>query len=336
MSPAKAARLARRQRVQELRARGLSVTEIAAQADVTPGTIYNDLKEIGALPIQKLRLRPPGNVPALKPKRNGKADVRKREAGERKAGEVRDRRRFMSVPVPMGEPARLASDEACEAGRTMFPARVFHASEAEPVLKDGSNNAKIGGDVLVGRLRGARIVTLTLEERATCPRTCSEWRGCYGNSMQHARRWRPGPDLVDRLRAELADLCARHEILLVRLHVLGDFYSVEYVRFWLAMLNIHPGLHVFGFTAHRRGSTIGEFVSRVRSTFPDRFMVRHSGQTGPWGAFTLPFPTHVPRIGDAVVCPEQRHAIDNPGRGTHCGNCAVCWQTDRPIAFILH
>ena len=51
-------------------------------------------------------------------------------------------------------------------------------SEFENVLKCGRNNSKIGGDVLVGRLRGARIFTLTLEERATCPRSCAMWRAC--------------------------------------------------------------------------------------------------------------------------------------------------------------
>ena len=38
-----------------------------------------------------------------------------------------------------------------------------------------SKNKKLGKVVKVGRLQGARIFTLTLEERATCPTTCAHW-----------------------------------------------------------------------------------------------------------------------------------------------------------------
>lgn len=46
-------------------------------------------------------------------------------------------------------------------------------------------------------------------------------------------------------------------------------------------------------------------------------------------------PTEKRRIGDAVVCPEQAEAMAGPTT-RHCGNCALCWQSDLPIAFVLH
>jgi hypothetical protein len=91
--------------------------------------------------------------------------------------------------------------------------------------------AKIGGDVLVGRLKGARIFTLTLEERATCPRSCAHLAGCYGNAMPHPVRWQADDAFEDRLSMEIAELCAAHDTVLVRLHILGDFYSARYVGY---------------------------------------------------------------------------------------------------------
>jgi hypothetical protein len=46
-------------------------------------------------------------------------------------------------------------------------------------------------------------------------------------------------------------------------------------------------------------------------------------------------------IGDAVVCPEQRDAMNGSERGIHCGSCGLCWKTGgsatgRPIAFVEH
>ena len=219
---------------------------------------------------------------------------------------------------------------------TRFPTRVFTADGAEAVLKDGCNNSKIGGDVLVGRLKGAYIATLTLEERATCPRSCKIWEGCYGNGMQHARRWRPGPELEAQLRDELVEACSKNELVLIRLHVLGDFYSFEYLKLWATALDDLPNLHVFGFTAHQPGTEIGDGIRKLRNVYPERFMIRHSGLTGRWGSFTLPFPTDAKTIGDAIVCPEQLDAMSGGKNATHCGNCAVCWSTSRPIAFVEH
>lgn len=276
----------------------------------------------------RARVSPPGTS----------IDERKAAAAERAVARVRDRRRFKGAPVPDGSAAKsLAVDHpAVVEGRTLFPNRVFEPVRGEAVLKDGASSSKIGGDVLVGRLRGARILTLTLEERATCPRSCAMWRSCYGSGMQFARRWAAGPALERRIVQELAAACRAGDPVLVRLHVLGDFYSEPYVDLWREALIRHPSLHVFGFTAWGPETTIGDAVAAVRECFPRRFAIRHSGRTGAWGAFTIDFPTERKAIGDAVVCPEQRSAMAGDGRQRHCGSCAVCWQTDRPIVFVEH
>ncbi|MCB1341397.1 MAG: hypothetical protein KDK24_10100 [Pseudooceanicola sp.] len=283
-----------------------------------------------APPAPKRRGRPPKNPDAVP------IDERKARAAKRalaKLPGVRDRRRFKAGPIANGSYAKTAPADATG---TIYPTRVSPVLEGEAVLKDGAHSSKIGGDVLVGRLRGAKIFTLTLEERATCPRSCRHWVGCYGNAMQAARRWQHGPELIDRLANEVAALCAEHAHVLIRLHTLGDFWSVEYLAFWVGQLDLHDNLTIFGFTAWGPGTPIGDGVDRVRRAGPDRFMIRTSNRTGTWGSFTLDFPTEAPRIGDALVCPEQRDANAGHVKKTHCGSCGACWNDDRPIAFICH
>jgi hypothetical protein len=210
-------------------------------------------------------------------------------------------------------------------GRTNFPSRVFDPDEVQRVLKTGHQSRKIGKVVVKGKLRGAPIYTLTLEERATCPRTCGAWAFCYGNGMQAAERIVAGPALEAALWFELATLNdANPRGFLVRLHVLGDFYSLEYVDLWRRALAAFPALHVFGFTA--RLCEIGDAVRAIAATDWDRFAIRTSGAAGPIGAAQID--------GDidpaAIVCPAQTGATDC------CATCALCWSTDRSIGFRRH
>jgi hypothetical protein len=63
--------------------------------------------------------------------------------------------------------------------------------------------------------------------------------------MHFAERMRAGPDLEWRLVREVALLDVDHPGgFAVRLHNLGDFYSVRYVELWAELLERHPGLRV--------------------------------------------------------------------------------------------
>lgn len=267
-----------------------------------------------------------------------KANAKRAERNTRKrerVQEIRDRRRFSEAPVPTGIVKKRVP--ATAAG-TVYPHTVMDWSPdcGERIFKDGRDNSKIGGDVMTGRLKGARIFTLSLEERATCPKACRLWTVCYGNQMNQARRWRYGRALEDGIRAEIATLCAENGKVLIRLHVLGDFASWRYLCLWADLLDEHPNLYVFGFTAHRPGTKIGDGIVRLRTAMPDRFCMRLSEASGPWTSLTIDFPTEQARIGDAIVCPEQREAISDPEKRRHCGNCGLCWRGDKPIAFIKH
>lgn len=220
-----------------------------------------------------------------------------------------------------------ALDPAYKHGRTIFASRVFDPSEVKRVLKDGHQSRKIGKFVTKGKRAGWPIFTLTLEERATCPRTCEAWAYCYGNNMHAADRIVAGPELEAALWAELLALQFTHPGgFMVRLHVLGDFYSLGYVRLWERALRAFPALHIFGFTARLPGTEIGDALWDITQTLYDRFAMRFSGLDGPMLGSQL-LPDAHPQ---AIRCPAQTEATDC------CATCALCWNSQRSIAFARH
>ena len=219
--------------------------------------------------------------------------------------------------------------------RTLFPSMVF-AVGGERVLKPGENSEKIGGRIVKGPWKGFPVYTLTLEERATCPFSCRHWGSCYGNNTPFARRWRHGDALEWRLEREVPALeLASPAGFAVRLHGLGDFYSVGYVRLWRRLLERHPALHVWGYTAHvdsRDDEIAYELAMTVRELWP-RFAMRFSnGESRKCSTVTIENPVSKP--ADAVICPVQWTASGK--KSESCSTCGLCWQTTKRIAFLQH
>jgi len=221
-------------------------------------------------------------------------------------------------------------DQAARGGRSMFPSRVFEPDEVQRVLKTGHQSRKIGKTVVKGPRKGWPIFTLTLEERAACPRSCGEWLSCYGNNMHAAERIVHGTALELALEDEIGVLAQRHHAgFLVRLHVLGDFYSAGYVGFWRRMLAQHAALHLFGFTAHAPASDIGRELSLLAADFGwARAAIRFSGAPHGLRAARVLAAGEIDAL--AILCPAQTGATDC------CATCALCWQSERSIAFRAH
>ena len=105
------------------------------------------------------------------------------------------------------------------------------APETKFVLKKGSSNKKLGFKVTAKKWTGKRLYSLTLVERETCPTTCHHWVDCYGNNMPFAHRFST-IGLTEKMNKEIEMLMEKHKKgIVIRLHVLGDFYSESYVRF---------------------------------------------------------------------------------------------------------
>lgn len=225
-------------------------------------------------------------------------------------------------------------------------------AKSERAIK-ASTNQKLGTKVTKGHLKGFRIFTLTLEERATCPASCLHWADCYGNHMLNATRYVADAALIDQIESDLTELQRKYPGgFLVRLHVLGDFYSVEYVAQWARWLGMFPALHVYGYTANQPDATdnkeraIGQAVLGLRLACDGRFAIRFSGsKTTDHSALSYDDADARQLVADkrAFVCPTQisKHTGQlakkgEPTRAASCGDCAACWQSKKPVVFHTH
>jgi hypothetical protein len=222
--------------------------------------------------------------------------------------------------------------------RSHFPTTVVNPEDSPRLLVSGHNSAKVGADVRKGPWRGMPIYVLTLEERATCPRSCAVWHACMGNAMPLARRHRYTPRLLPLLDAELYDKASQHpEGFAVRLHALGDFPDRDYLHAWIRWLMALPQLHVWGYTAHRPDTRIGRSIMRANRRWPERWAVRFSVDAsearGPMQATTSWKINGALQAVDGIVCPAQEH------KTATCGTCGLCWAqaaANKRIVFIGH
>jgi len=235
--------------------------------------------------------------------------------------------------------------------QSLFQYKVKSVSEGmgktEKAIKP-STNEKLGKTVKKGRLKGAKIYTLTLEERKTCPSSCKHWSTCYGNNMHLATRYVVDESLMIEIESNLAEYSLKGKPFLVRLHVLGDFASLDYVNFWESMLNKYPLLNVYGYTAHHKDTDIGYALDCLRVVQGQRFMVRVSGDFGSETMTALSFDNPCTPVmvesKQAFVCPTQitkkgEYKLAKKGEKTltpDCGSCTLCWTVDKPVAFLTH
>jgi hypothetical protein len=200
------------------------------------------------------------------------------------------------------------------------------------ILKGASGNRKLGNGsdyIVKGKWSGFPMFSLTLQERATCPTSCHHWRDCYGNGMAFAQRFQHGKALETKLEAELLALSKKHRKgFVIRLHVLGDFYSVDYALFWRKMLDTIPNLYVFGYTARdaEQADIIGVVLQAIRDDYSDRWWVRVSTNI----AYAREMSANAQPIAGGIPCPQQT------GKTAACITCGICWSTQKPVTFTAH
>lgn len=257
------------------------------------------------------------------------SDVPPAKAGEPSHWKLRDKHRRHVAKLAAGDTGARVIAPADTDG-TLFRKAVVLPEAEKNITKDGVYSSKTGAVVKKGRWRGRKIRTLTLEERATCPRQCENWSICYGNATPWARRLVHGDDLEFLLYEEIKRISEKHA-LVIRLHMLGDFYSLQYVEFWRAMMRRFD-IAVFGYTAHPADSKIGAALAALADEMWERFSMRFSGGYQPphvARAITVQSAEEA-RAADAIVCPAQI------GRVANCGACGLCWHSKRTIAFLEH
>lgn len=224
---------------------------------------------------------------------------------------------------------------------TKYRKSVFDVPASPPksgllVLKESTTNKKLGsgGKVIQkGRYRGMPLYSLTLEERATCWQGCPNLQICYGDNMPFAKRYRPGEALEAALEADVQLLSTKHPAgFVVRLHVLGDFYSPEYVRHWATLLDRYAAVRIFGYTHWPHDHPIGKEVSHFVQLYADRVAIRRSDKSSladPLPA-AMTIPREAPALPGMVICPEQT------GKTASCTTCGLCMNLTVNVCFVDH
>ena len=204
-----------------------------------------------------------------------------------------------------------------------------------------STNAKLGKKITKGIWKDKKIYTLTLVERATCTSDCEHWLDCYGNNMPFAHRFKTdkehGVALMKRIWEELEQLNNKHKQgFVVRLHVLGDFFSWDYVDFWRRAIEHFGNLFVYGYTRWHPNTNIGNAVYKVRNKHLARFKIRFSNlPSDKFSASSSDFKSFKASQNKKdninITCPVQLNKTDS------CGTCGLCWTAQtKPIIFITH
>lgn len=199
---------------------------------------------------------------------------------------------------------------------------------AHTVLKKGSSNKKLGFNISAKKWRGKRLYSLTLVERETCPTSCHHWDDCYGNNMPFAHRFKT-KGLMEKLAKEIPSLLEKHKDgIVIRLHVLGDFFSVDYVDFWSTMLAKYPKLALFGYTGRKESSDIGKAIRGLNAQYKARVAIRFSRSKKNKG--NLWYAAKEAYKGESFDCPEQTAKVSD------CASCGLCWTVPKTVRFLTH
>jgi hypothetical protein len=204
--------------------------------------------------------------------------------------------------------------------------RSIRSVEGNSILKPGSNNKKLGFKIKSKKWKGKRLYSLTLTERETCPRSCHHWDDCYGDNMPFAHRFSI-EGLEQKIESEIETLLEKHpQGIVIRLHVLGDFYSTKYVDFWQEMLITHPELCIFGYSA--REGKIANKIRLLNFRFSDRCVIRFS-RSHEYNGKDM-FAAEEGFEGKSFDCPEQT------GKLPSCAACGLCWSVPKTVKFQTH
>lgn len=179
--------------------------------------------------------------------------------------------------------------------------------------------------------KGKRMFSLTLEERATCPTSCHHWKDCYGNNMPFAHRFAHGTELMNAIDNQLSTLMNKYpQGIVVRLHVLGDFWDVDYVEFWDSMLGKYPMLAIYGYTAHYLTPDIKKAIDYVNTSW--RCYIRYSHNADYSQNDNVRFAATEDYKGDTFDCPEQLGRVDS------CAKCGACFneRVTKTVRFLSH
>lgn len=198
----------------------------------------------------------------------------------------------------------------------------------------GKGNRKLGPNVYTYSRRPG----LLEEDGGTCPGASKECLSvCYAFRIrQNAALWR-----VYAINSETERLLGDEDPLpddakLVRIHVSGDFSSVEYIEGWIRLARSRMDVRFFAYTRSWRIPELLSALEQLRALFNVQLFasIDKSIDRLPPSGWRRAWMEGDARIGAAVpsyVCPEQT------GKKVSCQDCRYCIDgTQNDVTFILH
>ncbi len=140
--------------------------------------------------------------------------------------------------------------------------------------------------------------------------TRQKMREIYQSNLEASKQ----ADFVGRIVREIL----KTKVGVFRLHVVGDFYSVEYVEKWLEIADRLPDVKFFGSTRSWRVLGLRDTVKRFRDV-PNVYLrasIDFSHLDKPsysWGVWSIE--------GKGDPCPHDYSLVEN------CITCKKCWQS---------
>ena len=218
-------------------------------------------------------------------------------------------------------------------------------------LKSSIANKKLSGENKVsmttkGRWLQMPMFSFTIEERHTCPSYCKFLSNCYGNNMLLAYRYEVSDQVLKLIDEQLKELSKTYRMgFIIRLHILGDFFSVNYTEFWRTRLKKYKNMHMFGYTARlnfdksddrhsEMDSTIFYQIKEMNEEFSDRCAMRFSGYEGDPEkvnymialSINEPLAKELLESNQAFICPHEQISNKTNKRKTRsCVECGLCW-----------
>ena len=151
--------------------------------------------------------------------------------------------------------------------------------------------------------------------------------------MPFAKRYAVNPSLCPSIHTDIMRLRNKHpQGIVIRLHVLGDFYSPEYVTFWEHMLDFWPNLCLFGYTARWGDDVQYAIHTQLNVRYPSRCVIRYSRNLPFNETLIARYATDESFSGDSFTCPEQT------GKADSCADCGLCWSdgATKTVRFLSH
>lgn len=176
-----------------------------------------------------------------------------------------------------------------------------------------------------GNLKTGTLPSFSLPVLTTCPgKTPFCERYCYGLKGWFTLEQIKGANdrrLDATLRDDFVDIIV-HEIRksrapAFRLHVIGDFYSVEYVEKWIEIANRLPKVIFFGSTRSWRCEFLSEVLKRFRG-LPNVYIKASIDLTDNLNPFSCGWRVWSVE-GEGVPCPHDLGLVEN------CAVCQRCW-----------